>query len=80
DRDIRLELDDSAKELLVEQGFDPVYGARPLKRAIQTMVQNPLAAKILKGEISSGETVKVTAADGKLDFKAVKDESKAARS
>src|SRR5689334_9480509 len=56
DRGITIELDESAKDLLVKEGYDPVYGARPLKRAIQTLVQNPLAVSLLKGDISSGET------------------------
>ncbi len=54
-------LDDAAKGLLFEQGFDPVYGARPLKRAIQRMIQNPLAMKILEGEFSEGDRISVTA-------------------
>jgi ATP-dependent Clp protease ATP-binding subunit ClpB len=68
DRGITIELDQSAKDLLVTEGYDPVYGARPLKRAIQTMVQNPLAVKLLQGEITSGQTVRVSAHDGQLVF------------
>jgi ATP-dependent Clp protease ATP-binding subunit ClpB len=68
ERGVSITLDDSAKELLVNEGYDPVYGARPLKRAIQTRVQNPLAVKILKGEIASGQTVKVTVENGELKF------------
>jgi ATP-dependent Clp protease ATP-binding subunit ClpB len=68
DRGVQIALDDSAKELLVSEGYDPAYGARPLKRAIQTLVQNPLAVKILKGEILSGQTVKITAENGELKF------------
>jgi len=61
DKELRLALDTSAKQLLIEQGFDPVYGARPLKRAIQRMIQNPLAMKILEGEFAEGDRIKVTA-------------------
>jgi len=68
DRDIALELNDAARDLLGEAGFDPVYGARPLKRAIQTQVENPLAQRILRGEFGPGTTVKVTVKDGGLSF------------
>ena len=51
DRKINLVLDPSAEELLAREGYDPVYGARPLKRAIQSLIQNPLAMKLLGGEI-----------------------------
>jgi len=80
DRGITIELDQSAKDLLVTEGYDPVYGARPLKRAIQTMVQNPLAVKLLQGEIASGQTVKVSAHDGQLVFSPAEGEQKAAGS
>ena len=58
---MRSSLDESARELLAEEGYDPTFGARPLKRAIQTMIQNPLAMKLLSGEILDGQTVKVSA-------------------
>ncbi len=57
ERKIVLRLDESAEELLAREGFDPVYGARPLKRAIQNMIQNPLAMKLLGGEIKPNESV-----------------------
>ena len=66
DRDIRIELDDKASDLLGASGFDPVYGARPLKRAIQQQLENPLAQRILAGEFGPGETIRVTARDGAL--------------
>ncbi len=59
DRKIDLVLDPSAEELLAREGFDPVYGARPLKRAIQSLIQNPLAMKLLSGEIVTNDTVVV---------------------
>ena len=64
ERDITLVLDDSARQLLAREGYDPLYGARPLKRAIQSLLQNPLASKLLRAEIQPGQTVRVTAAGG----------------
>jgi ATP-dependent Clp protease ATP-binding subunit ClpB len=61
DRKIGLELDPKANEWLANAGYDPVYGARPLKRVIQRELQNPLAQQILEGKIPDGATVKVTA-------------------
>jgi len=61
DRKIALELDKAATEWLAEEGYDPVYGARPLKRVIQRSLQNPLAGMILEGGIKDGDTVRVTA-------------------
>jgi ATP-dependent Clp protease ATP-binding subunit ClpB len=68
ERQIVLELDDSALALLGNVGFDPVYGARPLKRAIQAQLENPLAQKILAGEFGAGDTVRVRAEGGQLHF------------
>jgi ATP-dependent Clp protease ATP-binding subunit ClpB len=68
DRDLGLELDDAARDRLGEAGFDPVYGARPLKRAIQQQLENPLAQRILKGEFGPGDKILVSAADGALAF------------
>jgi ATP-dependent Clp protease ATP-binding subunit ClpB len=69
ERDVTLELADSARDVLAEAGFDPVYGARPLKRIVQKLLQDPLAIKMLDGEIRAGDTVKVGAAmDGELAF------------
>ena len=63
-----LTLDDSARDLIGEAGFDPVYGARPLKRAIQQQIENPLAQKILQGEFVPGDRILVSARDGQLTF------------
>ncbi len=68
ERNIRIVLDQSARELLAREGYDPTYGARPLKRAIQTLIQNPLAIKLLRGEILSGQIVKVSAAGDSVQF------------
>lgn len=78
ERGISLELDDSARELIIEEGYDPVYGARPLKRAIQTLIQNPLAVKLLKSEIASGQIVRALAENGAITFAAADGEQKAA--
>jgi len=68
ERNITVVLDSSAKELLMREGYDPSYGARPLKRAIQTLIQNPLAVKLLQGEIAPGQTIKVSAAGDAMSF------------
>ena len=68
ERGITIELDDSAKALLAREGYDPVYGARPLKRAIQTLIQNPLAVKLLHGEIAPGQTIRVSADGDEMKF------------
>ncbi|WP_054034019.1 ATP-dependent chaperone ClpB [Desulfatitalea tepidiphila] len=69
DRKITLELEDSAKRLLIEIGYDPVYGARPLKRAIQHHIENPLAMAILKGEIADGASLRVAAEGDRMVFR-----------
>ena len=66
ERDIRIELDTAAQDLLGEAGFDPVYGARPLKRAIQQQLENPLAQKILAGDFGPGDAIKVATKGGTL--------------
>ena len=68
ERDIAIRLSDSARDKLAEAGFDPVYGARPLKRAIQQQVENPLAQEILKGKFKPGDTIEVGVSDDRLDF------------
>jgi ATP-dependent Clp protease ATP-binding subunit ClpB len=68
ERDIRLNVDDQAFDILIDAGFDPVYGARPLKRAIQQQVENPLAQKILSGVFTAGDTILISAENGELDF------------
>jgi ATP-dependent Clp protease ATP-binding subunit ClpB len=68
ERNMDLTLDDAARDLLGEAGFDPVYGARPLKRAIQQQIENPLAQRILKGEFAPGTRIGATARDGQIVF------------
>ncbi|NTW65552.1 MAG: ATP-dependent chaperone ClpB [Nitrospirae bacterium] len=69
DRKIDIELTDAARELLAEEGFDMVYGARPLKRVVQRDILNPLASKILSGEVAEGSRVRVDAEGRKLVFR-----------
>jgi ATP-dependent Clp protease ATP-binding subunit ClpB len=66
DRKIVLDIDDKAKTWLANTGYDPVYGARPLKRVIQRELQNPLANMLLSGALKDGDTVRVTVQDGQL--------------
>jgi len=68
ERDIDLEITDAALDYLGNIGYDPVYGARPLKRAIQTELENPLSRAILNGEFKPGDTVVVDVKDGRLVF------------
>jgi ATP-dependent Clp protease ATP-binding subunit ClpB len=69
DRKITLRLTDGVKEFLVDVGFDPIYGARPLKRAIQHHIEDELALKILNGEVADGTEVTVDVDNGKVVFK-----------
>src|SRR5207237_208049 len=68
DRRIELELTPAAKEFLAEAGWDPTYGARPLKRALQRLVENPLALALLEGEFGEGDTILIDARDSELVF------------
>ncbi|MBD8891967.1 ATP-dependent chaperone ClpB [Roseibium litorale] len=78
DRKIELELDDEALGWLAQKGYDPAYGARPLKRVIQKDVQDPLAEKLLAGEISDGQTITVSAGTDRLIFQVAQGAAKAA--
>ncbi len=68
DQDIRIVLAPEAVDALVEEGYDPVYGARPLKRVIQRRVENPLASRLLAGDFGPGDTVRIGFADGAFSF------------
>ena len=72
ERDIGLTLDDAARDRLATAGFDPVYGARPLKRAIQQQLENPLAELILRGDFAPGDTIAVTVGGEALQFSKTK--------
>jgi ATP-dependent Clp protease ATP-binding subunit ClpB len=69
DRDIRIHLSDAARDKLADAGFDPVYGARPLKRAIQQQVENPLAQEILRGHFKPGDVIEVGVDHDRLEFR-----------
>ena len=69
-RDLALEVTDGAKRFLSEVGYDPAYGARPLRRAIQEYVLEPLSEKLIAGQVHAGQRVVVDAADGHLEFHA----------
>jgi len=71
ERRIELELTDAAKDALAEAGWDPAYGARPLKRAIQRLVENPLALRLLEGDFADGDTIRVDVEDGAIRFEKV---------
>jgi ATP-dependent Clp protease ATP-binding subunit ClpB len=68
ERGLELELSDEAKAAIAEAGWDPAYGARPLKRAIQRLLENPLALRLLEGDFSDGDTIHVEAQNGDLIF------------
>jgi ATP-dependent Clp protease ATP-binding subunit ClpC len=72
ERSIKLEMSEEVKAWLVQKGYDPVYGARPLRRAIQRYVENPISTKILQGEFKEGETITISLQDGNLSFAALK--------
>ena len=72
EKDMRLTVDDSAFDQLIDAGFDPIYGARPLKRAIQQRVENTLAQKILSGEFLPGDTMLIKGENGHLEFEKMK--------
>jgi ATP-dependent Clp protease ATP-binding subunit ClpB len=71
ERAIELDLTDAAKEALGDAGWDPAYGARPLKRAIQRLVENPLALRLLEGDFVDGDTIRIDAQNGDLVFQKV---------
>jgi ATP-dependent Clp protease ATP-binding subunit ClpB len=72
ERHFQLVVTDAARKLLAHRGWDPVYGARPLKRAIQRMVQDPLAMMLLEGKFSDGDSIEVDVRDGELIFNKAK--------
>jgi ATP-dependent Clp protease ATP-binding subunit ClpB len=71
ERKIHVSLTDKGKDLLIEEGYDPVYGARPLKRAIQRRILDPLALRVLQGDFGEGDTVQVDASGGEFAFRKV---------
>jgi ATP-dependent Clp protease ATP-binding subunit ClpB len=73
ERKLTLELTDAAKDVLAEAGWDPAYGARPLKRALQRLVENPLAQRLLEGEFAEGDVIRIDAQNGELAFERAPD-------
>jgi ATP-dependent Clp protease ATP-binding subunit ClpB len=73
DRKIRLEFTDEARDLIMDEGYDPTYGARPLKRTIQQQLENPLAGELLAGTFVDGDTIKVSADGHRYTFDKVQD-------
>jgi len=71
DKDVHIELDQSAKEFLIEKGYDPQYGARPMRRAVERYLEDPFAEELLRGNVKPGDVVHVSADGGKLVFKSV---------
>ena len=69
-KEIHIILDEKAKELLIEKGYDPAYGARPMRRAVERYLEDPMAEEILRGNIKAGDTASVSAENSKLTFKA----------
>ena len=67
-KEIELILDEGAHEFLIEKGYDPAYGARPMRRAVERFLEDPLAEELLRGQIKAGNTVTVSAAGTKLAF------------
>jgi ATP-dependent Clp protease ATP-binding subunit ClpC len=72
ERSIKLEVDEEAKAWLVQKGYDPMYGARPLRRAIQKYVENPISTRILQGEFKEGDTIAISLKEDTLSFAALK--------
>jgi ATP-dependent Clp protease ATP-binding subunit ClpC len=70
-KDVHIELEQSAKEFLIEKGYDPQYGARPMRRAVERYLEDPFAEELLRGNVKPGDVVHVSAEGGKLVFKAV---------
>ena len=68
ERRITISVSESVKELIASKGFDPVFGARPIKRMIQRMIEDPLSLKILNGEFKAGDEIKMDVSDGTIEF------------
>src|SRR5256714_8486933 len=68
-KDVHIELEQSAKEFLIEKGYDPQYGARPMRRAVERFLEDPFAEELLRGNVKAGDKVEVVAVEGKLSFR-----------
>jgi ATP-dependent Clp protease ATP-binding subunit ClpC len=76
-KNIQLVLDDSARDFLIEKGYDPAYGARPMRRAVERYLEDPLAEELLKGTVKSGDAATVSAGPDGLVFKPTQDSAPA---
>ena len=79
-KEIEIVLDTAAHEFLIEKGYDPNYGARPMRRAVERYLEDPLAEELLRGNVKAGDGVEVTVADGKLRFHVAEPHGSAAAS
>src|SRR5437899_12530180 len=77
-KDVHIELQQSAKEFLIEKGYDPQYGARPMRRAVERYLEDPLAEELLRGNVKAGDHVEVIAIEGKLSFHVTEPQNSAA--
>ena len=68
EKDVQIELDAASKELLIEKGYDPQYGARPMRRAVERYLEDPFAEELLRGHVKGGDVVRTSVEDGKLKF------------
>jgi ATP-dependent Clp protease ATP-binding subunit ClpB len=68
EKKLKISVSENVKELIAKQGFDPVFGARPVKRTIQRLIEDPLSKRLLEGEFSEGDTIKADVSDGKIVF------------
>ena len=75
-KDIRVQLDTTAVEFLIDKGYDSTYGARPMRRAVEKYLEDPLAEGLLRGNLKQGDTLEVRAAGGQLAFKVIQPEQK----
>jgi ATP-dependent Clp protease ATP-binding subunit ClpC len=76
-KEVHIELAETAKEFLIEKGYDPMYGARPMRRAVERYLEDPLAEELLRGNVKAGDTVQVAATGGKLTFNVAEPTGKA---
>ena len=74
-KDVHIDLQQSAKEFLIEKGYDPQYGARPMRRAVERFLEDPLAEELLRGNVKPGDRVDVVATDGKLSFQVLESQT-----
>lgn len=79
EKGIELELSEEAKEMLAKDGFDPTFGARPLRRSVQRFIENPLSEELLKGTLDSGSIVKALVKDGQIVFQTIERKEKSIR-